>query len=154
MYTNSALSCLELTTAMDRTFATDLEYFAPLTQLIPQEKRLLKLISKHLELVESEHDEHAAEIRRLLDVQTIGSQFGRVWWNECRPQSALHVACGPNIRSHVGAQLLLSDERCDVNQQDYTLETALAMCVRLVESEDDKYTKIIKLLLAHPQIKY
>ena len=110
-----------------------------------EEERLLNAISKPLQLTESEHDEHAAEIRRLLDVQTIGSQFGRVWWNECWPHSALHEACGPNTQSHVGAQLLLSDERCDVNRLDNTGCAALTTCVRLVKSEDDKYATLRKI---------
>ena len=118
--------------AMDRPFVSVPVYSTRSGyKLLREEEQLLNAISKQLHLVESEHDEHAAEIRRLLDVQTIspwagclqnvqaiGAWADRVWWNDYWPHSALHVACGPNIRSHIGAQLLLSDKRCDVNILD------------------------------------
>ena len=47
------------------------------------------------------------------------------------------MACGWGIKSHVGVQLLLSDERCDVNLLAGDGYTALMMAVRQVVSEDD-----------------
>ena len=121
-------------------------------KLLREEEQLLNAISKPLHLVESEDDKHAAEIRRLLDVKISRSQPGRVWWNECWPQSALHVACSPSIRSHFGAQLLLSDERCDVNILDKDGNTALMLAVTLILEENDKFAQLTKHLLDHPQI--
>ena len=55
-----------------RMFAKFPEYFTLWHLRVQQseEEKLFQAISKQLELVESEQDEHAAEIRRLLDVQT------------------------------------------------------------------------------------
>ena len=94
-------------------------------------------LCRALELTESEHDEHADTIRRVLkmpgfDVNKQG-QWGK-WWKH---RAALHVACGDNIRSHVGAQLLLSDDRCDVNLQDGHGNTALMEALSWVVSSDN-----------------
>ena len=62
------------------------------------------------------------------------------------------MACENDIQSHFGAQLLLSDERCDVNLQDGRGDTALMIAVGKVKSKDDKHAKIIQTLLAHPRI--
>ena len=64
------------------------------------------------------------------------------------------MACHYIIRSHFGAQLLLSDERCDVNLQNSDGDTALMTTVRNVAciSQDYKLAKILRLLLAHPLI--
>ena len=100
-----------------------------------------------LELTESEHDVHADIIRHVLNEP--GFDVNKL----TQGRAALHVACCDRIRSHVGAQLLLSDERCNVNLQNYSESTALMMAVRLVEFEDDKHARIIRLLLAHPRIE-
>ena len=64
----------------------------------------------------------------------------------------LHEACGHGIESHVGTELLISHERCDVNLQDSRGETALMITVQLVKYDGDKHAKIIQLLLGHPRI--
>ena len=94
-------------------------------------------LCRALELTESEHDEHADTIRRVLmtpgfDVNRLG-QWSKRWWG----RTALHVGCGDNIRSHVGAQLLLSDDRCDVNLQDGHGNTALMEALSWVVSSDN-----------------
>ena len=115
-----------------------------------------KDLCKALELTESEHDEHAHTIRRVL--KTPGFDVNMLEeWGECRKyRSPIHVACHQNIRSHVGAQLLLSDERCDVNlliiMGDDAGRTALMTAVERVKCEDDNHAKIVRLLLAHPRI--
>ena len=111
---------------------------------------LFQKLWRSLKLTESEDDEHADTIRDVLckpefDVNIHKRQYS------CRP-GALHVACGYKIRSHVGAQLLLSDERCDVNLQDDGGGTALMETVVYVRFDDDKYAKILRLLLAHQSI--
>ena len=102
---------------------------------------------KAVKRVKSEHGGKANEIRHLLADERIDVNY-----RDQLGETALHAACGYNIRSDVGAQLLLNDERCDVNVQDDFGITALMTAVRLVESEDDKYAKIVRLLLAHPSI--
>ena len=64
-------------------------------------------------------------------------------------KTALHAACGYGINSHVGAQLLLSDARCDVNVLNSDDNTPLMTAVRKVTSHDDVHAKVVKLLLQH-----
>ena len=63
----------------------------------------------------------------------------------------MHVACGYQILSHVGAQLLLSDKRCDVNLLDDLRRTALMTAVSWVLSVDDEHAQTVRLLLADPR---
>ena len=101
----------------------------------------------------SEHDEHADTIRAALNNPEFDINRLRVWGGLPFAEAALlHVACSFVTQSHVGAQLLLSNERCDVNLQDSDGDTALMKAVEEVETEDDKHAKIIRLLLAHPII--
>ena len=115
----------------------------------------LEDLCKALQLTGSNNDAHADTIRRVLN--TPGFDVNRLdGWNERLKNNrvALHVACGyVPIWSHFGAQLLISDERCDVNLQDKYGHTALMTAVKHVRSEDDKHAKIIGLLLAHLQIE-
>ena len=104
-----------------------------------------------LELTEHEQDKHASIVNLVLndhefDVNELKSV--NKW-----ARAALHVACGRNVQSHVGAQLLLADERCDVNLQDGDGRTPLMTAVRWAKSENDKHVKIVRLLLDHPRIK-
>ena len=112
---------------------------------------LFEDMCRALELIESEHDIYAGIIRLVLKTPGFDVNTLQQWGNEWRHRrAALHAACGDTIRSHVGAQLLLSDERCDVNLRDGDGRTALMTAVRLVESENDKHAKIVRNLLAHP----
>ena len=61
----------------------------------------------------------------------------------------MHRACDSGIKSHVGAQLLLSDERCDLNLQDKNGNTAILKAMRYVEFADDAHAKIIEMFLNH-----
>ena len=94
---------------------------------------LFERLCRALESTESEHDEHADTIRRVL--KTPGFDVNRLeQWGEARwdHREALHVACDDDIRTHIGAQLLLSDERCDVNIPDNRSNTAMMFAVRRV----------------------
>ena len=63
------------------------------------------------------------------------------------------MACLDNdMKSHLGAELLLNDKRCDVNVQDVNGWTALMYAAWNVQSEEDAYAQCMKLLLKHPQI--
>ena len=97
--------------------------------------------------VKSKDDKHVKITRLLLAHPRIDVNKQNTWG-----QTALHKACGYGIASHVGAQLLLSDERCDINLQDGDSYTALMVAVRWVCFEDDEHARIIRLLLAHPRI--
>ena len=89
-----------------------------------------------VEVVESEDDNHATIIRLVLAHPRIDvNKQNNVG------ETAIHMACGYYINSHVGAQLLLNAERCDVNLQDDYGRTALMQAVKGVESEDDKHKK-------------
>ena len=104
--------------------------------------------------VESENDKHAATIRRILD--TPGIQLNSrmcAWTHGEKIVTALHIACFEDIHSHVGAQLLLSDERCDVNVQDRPYGyTALMEAAQHVKSDGDMHHQIMRMLLNHPRI--
>ena len=68
-------------------------------------------------------------------------------------KSSLHLACGQRIASHIGAQLLLGDARCDVNRPtNDDGETALMITVQYVTKQMDTHAKLIRLLLDHPSI--
>ena len=104
-----------------------------------------------LEFTEYEHDKHADIIRHVIrnpefSVNTIHG------WRGSLAKAALHVACGDTIQSSVGAQLLLSDKRCDVNLSDFTGDTAMITALKQVRSENDIHAQIVRLLLAHPRI--
>ena len=90
----------------------------PETVVSPSSQTNFNEICRALELTESEHDEHADTIRRVL--KTPGFVVNRLhrWDDMLSRRAVLHVACGGNVLSHVGVQLLLSDERCDVNLPD------------------------------------
>ena len=112
---------------------------------------LFQRLCQALEFTESEHDEHADTIRDVLSKPEFNvNRRGNL--RDSAHTVALHVACADAIRSPVGAQLLLSDERCDVNLQDVNGYTALMTAVRYVKSEDDKHAEIIRILLDHPSI--
>ena len=49
-------------------------------------------------------------------------------------------------------QLLLSDERYDVNAQDSRGDTALMRVIGLIETEGDNYYKATEALLNHPHV--
>ena len=67
-------------------------------------------------------------------------------------RTALHSACEYGIESHIGAQLLLSDKRCDTNIQDKNGYAALAEAVKWTKSTDDPWAECIKALLSHANI--
>ena len=108
-------------------------------------------LSHALQSTRSEHDEHADTIRASLKSPDLDVNRLVKWCLITPTTTLLNVACGSGIQSHVGAQLLLSDERCDVNLQNGG-DTALMKAATLVNSEDDKHAKIVRLLLAHPRI--
>ena len=115
--------------------------------------KLFKDLCRALELTESENDEHADTIREVLRKPEFNiNMHGRWDRSMYYLRGALHVACGKKTRSHVGAQLLLSDERCDINIQDFVGRTALIETVTKVKHHDDKHAKIMRLLLDHPRI--
>ena len=75
--------------------------------------------------------------------------------------TALHIACGAkkpydrgriiNLYSSKAAEMLLQDERCDVNAYDYNGGTPLMCAVRQVTSEDCTAARIVRLLLSRPE---
>ena len=100
--------------------------------------------------VRSDDDQYAEIIRLLLAHPHININMKSANWNN--NQTALHKASVADIKSHVGAQLLISDKRCDVNVLDSEGNTPLMKAVRLAKYRHDKHAKIIRLLLAHPRI--
>ena len=98
-------------------------------------------------LVTSWHDEHAEMIRSLLIDPAVN-----VNEQDQRGLSALHKACSHDISSDIGAKLLLSDERCDVNIANGHGNTPLMWSVMHTSAESDKHHLITKHLLSHPQI--
>ena len=64
-------------------------------------------------------------------------------------RSALHHAC---CESAPGAQLLVKDDRCDVNIKDVNGNTALMMVALSTQSLNDKHGKILQLLMKIPAI--
>ena len=115
---------------------------------------LFKILCQALELTRSYHDKYADTIRQVLKTPEFDVNSVKDWGDLVSVQgsSALHVACGPRTRSHVGVQLLLSDERCDVNLRNDNGDTALMVAVKLVQFKGDKHSKIMRLLLAHPRM--
>ena len=98
--------------------------------------------------VKSTTDEHAQCARTILahpkvDVLKTRSTDGK---------SALLVACKEGEGPDVAARLLLSDERCDVNQTDDDDSTPLMDAIWRIESQNDKHYTTAKLLLGHKNI--
>ena len=94
--------------------------------------------------VKTEDDEHAATIRRWLDTPGVDINETIFAWTA----PVLHAACDWGIKSSVGAQLLLSDERCDVNVQDEDGEAALHIAAFRAQQLDDHHGLILKMLLS------
>ena len=92
-------------------------------------RRQLNKLWRALVSTRSEHDEHADIIRAKLNKPAFDVNELKVWYDGWSAEAALHVSCGNDIRSHVGAQLLLNDERCDVNLQYNDGDTALMKTV-------------------------
>ena len=67
--------------------------------------------------VRYEHDRRAGLIRCLLSDKHIDVNF-----RDPLGEAALHAACDDGIKSHVGAQLLLSDERCRIQWEKNALK--------------------------------
>ena len=103
-------------------------------------------------LILEENDKFAQLTKHLLDHPQIDVNIRND--NEA---TALHVACGGiyvylRPRSHIGAQLLLDDGRCDVNAEDKHSETPLMRVVQKIETRDGPASKIFILLLKQPQL--
>ena len=69
--------------------------------------------------------------------------------------TALHWATTWNAKSHLGVEVLLSHEFCDVNSictSALRSNTALMLLLPKINSRDDKYLKMLRSLLHHPQV--
>lgn len=98
--------------------------------------------------VQSQRDEYGKTMRRLLS----HPNFNINYVNE-EYQTLLHMACCSDVMTNIGAHMLISDERCDINVQNFAGYTPLIMCVRLASSMQGYYGSIIQALLSRSTIK-
>ena len=93
------------------------------------------------ESVKSRTDVHAKRLQMLLKHPAIDVNV-----RSNSGLSALYIVCKYGQRPYVAAQLLFSDERCDVNLQDNQGDTALMCCMINCESVMDKFYLAAKII--------
>ena len=77
---------------------------------LEDESEYFENLRRALESTRSEHDEHADTIRAALNNPELDVNELRDWVDGLPDKTVLHMACSVVIQSHVGAQLLLSDD--------------------------------------------